>query len=180
MIRRPPRSTLFPYTTLFRSELFLGDDGLEALKAPTLLLDHRVLVPVAGAIRRATDPVADIHASSRPHRRAEIGITERTRAVEVGDLIETLRHVTTGNVAPRERLVIPRCRGAEAVDGVDEKIGSKRAVRREVRPLVCIREIVVRVVGRAPNRVADIDHPVTVPIPDLEVCVERRLQRIDL
>src|SRR3712207_8421874 len=25
MIRRPPRSTLFPYTTLFRSELDLGD-----------------------------------------------------------------------------------------------------------------------------------------------------------
>ena len=25
MIRRPPRSTLFPYTTLFRSELFLSD-----------------------------------------------------------------------------------------------------------------------------------------------------------
>src|SRR5258708_11058959 len=24
MIRRPPRSTLFPYTTLFRSDLFLG------------------------------------------------------------------------------------------------------------------------------------------------------------
>src|SRR3712207_9446455 len=24
MIRRPPRSTLFPYTTLFRSERFLG------------------------------------------------------------------------------------------------------------------------------------------------------------
>src|SRR5215216_7345766 len=28
MIRRPPRSTLFPYTTLFRSEI-LGDDGVE-------------------------------------------------------------------------------------------------------------------------------------------------------
>src|SRR5258706_9597250 len=26
MIRRPPRSTLFPYTTLFRSENSLGDD----------------------------------------------------------------------------------------------------------------------------------------------------------
>src|SRR2546430_10807059 len=25
MIRRPPRSTLFPYTTLFRSQYFLGD-----------------------------------------------------------------------------------------------------------------------------------------------------------
>src|SRR5947209_15098508 len=27
MIRRPPRSTLFPYTTLFRSELRKRDDG---------------------------------------------------------------------------------------------------------------------------------------------------------
>src|SRR5256885_4680946 len=27
MIRRPPRSTLFPYTTLFRSELFPGPGG---------------------------------------------------------------------------------------------------------------------------------------------------------
>src|SRR2546430_6626066 len=26
MIRRPPRSTLFPYTTLFRSELLLDDE----------------------------------------------------------------------------------------------------------------------------------------------------------
>src|SRR5260370_35081280 len=27
MIRRPPRSTLFPYTTLFRSELQVGGQG---------------------------------------------------------------------------------------------------------------------------------------------------------
>src|SRR5947209_16428495 len=27
MLRRPPRSTLFPYTTLFRSELFGYEDG---------------------------------------------------------------------------------------------------------------------------------------------------------
>src|SRR2546430_11080826 len=34
MIRRPPRSTLFPYTTLFRSRLLLQEkvDGLEAKK----------------------------------------------------------------------------------------------------------------------------------------------------
>src|SRR2546430_11604903 len=31
MIRRPPRSTLFPYTTLFRS-LVVGVDGLERLR----------------------------------------------------------------------------------------------------------------------------------------------------
>src|SRR3712207_8595055 len=29
MIRRPPRSTLFPYTTLFRSGLLAGDEALE-------------------------------------------------------------------------------------------------------------------------------------------------------
>src|SRR5260221_2726977 len=28
MIRRPPRSTLFPYTTLFRSQIFLIEAGL--------------------------------------------------------------------------------------------------------------------------------------------------------
>src|SRR5256885_12987073 len=27
MIRRPPRSTLFPYTTLFRSSIRVSDDG---------------------------------------------------------------------------------------------------------------------------------------------------------
>src|SRR3712207_7596446 len=33
MIRRPPRSTLFPYTTLFRSQLAaLTDDGFAALE----------------------------------------------------------------------------------------------------------------------------------------------------
>src|SRR2546422_10287261 len=31
MIRRPPRSTLFPYTTLFRSDLVIGPDGYGGL-----------------------------------------------------------------------------------------------------------------------------------------------------
>src|SRR3712207_7897251 len=31
MIRRPPRSTLFPYTTLFRSQVELGQRELRAL-----------------------------------------------------------------------------------------------------------------------------------------------------
>src|SRR5256885_16347935 len=34
MIRRPPRSTLFPYTTLFRS--YAGDDGARGL--PTTII----------------------------------------------------------------------------------------------------------------------------------------------
>src|SRR5256885_12753889 len=38
MIRRPPRSTLFPYTTLFRSQLI--DGPVEARKEAREQLDH--------------------------------------------------------------------------------------------------------------------------------------------
>src|SRR2546428_3913102 len=68
MIRRPPRSTLFPYTTLFRSELHRcfggrrGDaagDGWEALSRPRslrrLLLQVILLAAVlAGLDRKST------------------------------------------------------------------------------------------------------------------------------
>src|SRR5687767_15479130 len=36
MILRPPRSTLFPYTTLFRSSLMLGDLRVEELLAMSI------------------------------------------------------------------------------------------------------------------------------------------------
>src|SRR2546425_6658912 len=39
MIRRPPRSTLFPYTTLFRSRA-LGEIGLEVGRVQVDALDH--------------------------------------------------------------------------------------------------------------------------------------------
>src|SRR3712207_7929665 len=45
MIRRPPRSTLFPYTTLFRSFQLLGTDGDAAalgFHAHQLGVDHGV------------------------------------------------------------------------------------------------------------------------------------------
>src|SRR2546430_6831091 len=49
MIRRPPRSTLFPYTTLFRSALLvLANPGLEALGDRSGDLAHRSSV-VGGA-----------------------------------------------------------------------------------------------------------------------------------
>src|SRR2546427_1447303 len=53
MIRRPPRSTLFPYTTLFRSEIRVHHQ-------PRLALDQRRepagLQPVAGGGRAAILP----------------------------------------------------------------------------------------------------------------------------
>src|SRR2546430_8715203 len=38
MIRRPPRSTLFPYTTLFRSQPFHERRALRALSRPLVVL----------------------------------------------------------------------------------------------------------------------------------------------
>src|SRR3712207_7976786 len=46
MIRRPPRSTLFPYTTLFRSDLHQTEAGdLAHLQTGSILL-HGVLQPL--------------------------------------------------------------------------------------------------------------------------------------
>src|SRR2546421_9455726 len=48
MIRRPPRSTLFPYTTLFRS----CDDGLTVLLETSGAMD---IAPVDPRVRRIMD-----------------------------------------------------------------------------------------------------------------------------
>src|SRR5256885_11589337 len=58
MIRRPPRSTLFPYTTLFRSLLeILHQDLLDAL--PRQVGDLALQVTDAGFPRVIADEVAD-------------------------------------------------------------------------------------------------------------------------
>src|SRR2546426_11101841 len=60
MIRRPPRSTLFPYTTLFRSEA-LGDLGIDPALGEILLrplaggLPERLGVEARGEIQHAEE-----------------------------------------------------------------------------------------------------------------------------
>src|SRR3989454_9120014 len=90
MIRRPPRSTLFPYTTLFRSGGALhvrvaaeGDDA--AARAPDIPQDelqHAEGTDLLHAVRRLVElqRVRD--------RRRLVG--PRGRAVDVGDLEEQL------------------------------------------------------------------------------------------
>src|SRR5258708_22507020 len=53
MIRRPPRSTLFPYTTLFRSPL-----GTVLIIAPWNYPVHLLLMPLVGAIAAGNAVVA--------------------------------------------------------------------------------------------------------------------------
>src|SRR5258708_24548141 len=64
MIRRPPRSTLFPYTTLFRSvrscHLPSWDQVLSCLMSALLAIRRSV---VARSIRTALDPRSEEHTS---------------------------------------------------------------------------------------------------------------------
>src|SRR3989442_4665341 len=71
MIRRPPRSTLFPYTTLFRSDrVALADDVPVAAD---------VAVPRAG---RRRDAVARAGAAHRPATQAGVRSEEHTSELQ--------------------------------------------------------------------------------------------------
>src|SRR2546430_12688809 len=59
MIRRPPRSTLFPYTTLFRSQLALGR--------------LRSAEPGLGQAGRACPPGRQRQVRARPRSRGRVG-----------------------------------------------------------------------------------------------------------
>src|SRR3989442_11128331 len=61
MIRRPPRSTLFPYTTLFRSVQIVSDPTLFA----GTTLDHLTLEPRALRDLRSEEHTSELQ--SRPH-----------------------------------------------------------------------------------------------------------------
>src|SRR3712207_8251234 len=58
MIRRPPRSTLFPYTTLFRS----------AVRVPDERLLRRRQLAEAGVVRRVVDRTRGVERRARPDR----------------------------------------------------------------------------------------------------------------
>src|SRR5256885_11449310 len=102
MIRRPPRSTLFPYTTLFRSMLFcaalaLIEPGAEVLTPDPALPIYESVVRFAGGrvvyypLDETGDFAPDVEAIAQR-------ITPRTRV-----LILNLPHNPTGGVAaPRD------------------------------------------------------------------------------
>src|SRR2546422_7034107 len=72
MIRRPPRSTLFPYTTLFRSWGNNGGDGWVAARAL-----HAAAVPVwVSALDPKTDDAIDNRALARVDGVRELGRDE--------------------------------------------------------------------------------------------------------
>src|SRR2546427_11317432 len=83
MIRRPPRSTLFPYTTLFRSaaDRRLSELLPERLVAPEL---HERPGERLGGLRRHEPPALAVHHDGwdPAHRGADNGNPERHRLDE--------------------------------------------------------------------------------------------------
>src|SRR2546430_12968634 len=67
MIRRPPRSTLFPYTTLFRSALTVA---LDATDRAMVLVEYSV--GAGGQVGGTFEELADILRAMRYHPRVGI------------------------------------------------------------------------------------------------------------
>src|SRR5258708_15441076 len=67
MIRRPPRSTLFPYTTLFRSDFFQIALGYEEARPPLVFREVERARRNAGAHEQREHPAADAAARARDH-----------------------------------------------------------------------------------------------------------------
>src|SRR6202044_4252595 len=84
MIRRPPRSTLFPYTTLFRSDLADAD----------ALVQHQladVHFDVLGNVRRRSEEHTS-ELQSRPHLACRLLLEKKkTRQITGGGVLSSLR-----------------------------------------------------------------------------------------
>src|SRR3712207_7189357 len=65
MIRRPPRSTLFPYTTLFRSINFCSNDYLG------LSTDKQVIEKTIASMQEVSQCSSRLIAGNHPHFRSE-------------------------------------------------------------------------------------------------------------
>src|SRR3712207_7077036 len=87
MIRRPPRSTLFPYTTLFRS-VIVQDDRIAAAAC---------FLPLTSS--------AELSKEFGTRHRAALGITEETDAVAVVVSEETRSEEHTSELQSRQYLV---------------------------------------------------------------------------
>src|SRR3712207_8815244 len=74
MIRRPPRSTLFPYTTLFRSPLrHAGEGGIDGVVAVRVVPLHRLADDPRALRRGASGGEAEVEhrREDAPLRRSE-------------------------------------------------------------------------------------------------------------
>src|SRR3989475_10392135 len=104
MIRRPPRSTLFPYTTLFRSHPHLDDHAPAAGKAvkevPDVVVHHHRIVAEVRRQRIEADRLLD-----RPGPRVHLDNLSGSRHLKPGVGSGELRLgplIGPSRISPRE------------------------------------------------------------------------------
>src|SRR3712207_3937015 len=141
MIRRPPRSTLFPYTTLFRSHYRIIYQTFHAMRdvaAPlsrvreTAVLPFQYArLPTAARVVVETCPSSTLKRLGLPHQNYKqpaggpiTALRRRTRAAIMRGL---LPHV---DIAPLDRRRIARDPGGDALDAVIAAVGAASAWRQ--------------------------------------------------
>src|SRR5258705_8961338 len=88
MIRRPPRSTLFPYTTLFRSDSCLAVVGVVAKRPVEFARRRPRAIPFAPALIATAGRRSEEHTSelqSLRHLVCRLLLEKKTRQLGVGE-----------------------------------------------------------------------------------------------
>src|SRR2546426_10611590 len=163
MIRRPPRSTLFPYTTLFRSFqhrpagiVVLGKLGEDRLEVPLAVAQR---AEPSGPIGPRLEPAVHALAAGR----IEFGVLDVEHAdplvidVDILEIVELLQHEMAGIVQEVATLV--------ATDPVEEHL-ERHAVMQILARMDLEAEVDAGVLERVQNR---------APAP--RQLVERRLDQ---
>src|SRR2546430_5680448 len=141
MIRRPPRSTLFPYTTLFRSVRLHAVEALGRIKSPesvepllrVLFNDRDTAVRVDAA--RSLGEIGDARAVEFLVT-AMTDLDVRPQAVEalgkIGDrrAVPSLVAVVTGSSRPAESRPLDGCG-----DPWDQEMGASEGAGQAVAPI---------------------------------------------
>src|SRR3712207_2840676 len=121
MIRRPPRSTLFPYTTLFRSLLGATGTGksattawlIEAVQRPTLVMAHNktLAAQLANEFRELLpNNAVEYFVSYYDYYQPEAYVPQTDTFIEkdssINAEVERLRHSTTNSLLSRRDVVV--------------------------------------------------------------------------
>src|SRR2546422_2312694 len=93
MIRRPPRSTLFPYTTLFRSPFMVEDLGAKADTAiPERLRRTSPYLTHAVFHRRSEEHTSELQ--SRLHLVCRLLLEKKKKTITKLRVLYTTRHIS--------------------------------------------------------------------------------------
>jgi len=151
MIRRPPRSTLFPYTTLFRSPQQMAALLYDSLHHKLLALDDAVEVwPAHGAGSACGKNISKERSSTiGMQRRMNYALRPMTR--------EEFVRMMTADLPPAPRyfpmdMEINR-RGARALDEISARPLSPEEVRRRRATLLDVRESAAYGAGHIPGSI---------------------------